>query len=623
LWSALLAETSPLDLRILGRLLLHAALVGAAAGAVGAAFFGGLEWVERIALHRFAGYVPLRAGGEAWEGDDVKVPFRWWILLFLPALGGVVSGLLTTKLAPETRGGGGDAMIDAFHQGGGVIRKRVVWVKALASIATLGTGGAGGREGPTMLIGGGLGSTVGQWLNVSARERRILLIAGVAAGISAVFRTPLGAALLATEVLYRDDFESDALVPALLASVVSYSVFTAVFGEATLFSHAQHYAFTPRHLPLYGVLAVLLAALAVGFVALLRAVQGISNKLPVPLWARPAVGGLALGCLVTPIIYFVGKKLGTDGNGLGILGGGYGAAQVAITGASWLPQGWYGVELLLMLCVVKIIAASMTIGTGGSAGDFAPCLALGGLFGGAFGRAVQLILNDPNIDPGAFALVGMGTLYGGIAHVPISSIVLVCELAGSYELLVPLMLAEGIAFAALRKRSLYHAQLPTKRDSPAHPKDVLDLLTTLRVRDVMIADRQYVRFSPSTSLQEMLSRIAETTWQDVFPVVDTTTGKLAGLVTTELLKVVASAQEELQRFTLVADVMQSPIVVREADDLRAATSSMLEGMVREVPVVDETGAIVGFLDEADIARAYLREIGRVAQPPASRPPMSA
>src|SRR5262249_22672558 len=150
-------------------------------------------------------------------------PFRPWLLVLLPALGGLASGLLTTKVAPETQGGGGDAMIDAFHHRGGVVRKRVAWVKALASIATLGTGGAGGREGPTMQIGAGLGSTIAQWLKVGTRERRILLIAGVAAGISAVFRTPLGAALLATEVLYRDDFESDALVPALLASVVSYS----------------------------------------------------------------------------------------------------------------------------------------------------------------------------------------------------------------------------------------------------------------------------------------------------------------------------------------------------------------------------------------------------------------
>src|SRR4029079_15287034 len=133
----------------------------------------------------------------------------------------------------------------------------------------------------------------------------------------------------------------------------------------------------------------------------------------------------------------------------------------AITGTEWLPKGWTGVELLLHLCAAKLIASSLTLGTGASAGDFAPSLVLGGLFGGAFGRAASLLLHDPRIDPGAFALVGMGTFYGGIAHAPISSLAMVCELAGSYDLLVPLMLAEGIAFVALRRRSLYAAQLPT------------------------------------------------------------------------------------------------------------------------------------------------------------------
>src|SRR5204862_7817877 len=137
-----------------------------------------------------------------------------------------------------------------------------------------------------------------------------------------------------------------------------------------------------------------------------------------------------------------------------------------------------------LLCLAKILASSLTIGSGGSAGDFAPALAIGGLFGGAFGRAAQLISGDPRLDPGAFALVAMGTFYGGIAHTPLSSLVLVCELAGSYDLLVPLMLAEGIAFIVLRRRSLYRAQLPTQRDSPAHHHATRDVLRSTRVGSV-------------------------------------------------------------------------------------------------------------------------------------------
>src|SRR5690606_13080772 len=225
-WNGILlptiADVAPVDLRIVGRTLFHAALVGLACGIAGALFFGALEYLQRFLLEDLAGYVPLRAHGETFAASGGPHTFRPWLLVLLPALGGLACGLLT-RLAPEVGGGGGDAMIEAFHRHDGVIRRRLIWLKPLASLVTLGTGGAGGREGPTMQSGGALGSLVGRGLKVSPRERRILLVAGVAAGISAVFRTPLGAALLAAEVLYRDGFESDALVPSVLASVVAYS----------------------------------------------------------------------------------------------------------------------------------------------------------------------------------------------------------------------------------------------------------------------------------------------------------------------------------------------------------------------------------------------------------------
>jgi chloride channel protein, CIC family len=220
-------------------------------------------------------------------------------------------------------------------------------------------------------------------------------------------------------------------------------------------------------------------------------------RLRVPLWAKPALGGLALGVFATPLILLVAPHVGREGQGLGILGGGYGAAQVAITGASWLPGGWREVQLLLLLGGVKIVATSLTVGSGGSAGDFGPSLVIGGLFGGAFGRGAQLIVDDPRIAPGAFALVGMATFYGGIAHVPLASLVMTCELTGSYDLLVPLMLAEGIAFVALRKRTLYEAQVPTRRDSPAHREELIfDVLRGVPVGEVVVRDREFVSFAP-------------------------------------------------------------------------------------------------------------------------------
>ena len=600
------AEAAPLDLRIVGRTLWHAALVGAATGLVGAAFLAALERMQGLLLHDLAGYLPLRASGELLPSPDGHA-FRPWLLALLPALGGLACGLVTIA-APEARGGGADAMIEAFHQRGGVIRRRVTLVKLLASLFTLGTGGAGGREGPTMQIGGALGSTVGRLLGVGTRERRILLVAGVAGGISAVFRTPLGAALLAVEILYRDGFESDALVPSVLASVVSYSVVISLFGESTLFAHAARFPFVPAHLPLYGLLAILVALLASLFLSVLRRAQSLFTALSLPAFVKPALGGLLLGGFVTAALLAVGARIHSPGQGLGILGGGYGAVQLAISGATWLPEGWSAVRLLLLLAAAKIFASSLTIGSGGSAGDFAPSLAIGGLFGGAFGRAAQLLLHDPRLDPGAFALVGMGAFYGGIGHVPLSALVLVCELAGNYDLLVPLMLALTIAVIALRKRGLYHAQAATLSDSPAHQGPAQRSRAAILVQELLVDDGPFVTFEPNTPAAELLRRLGDNAWQDVFPVVDPAR-RLLGIIDASALKVLALELRDLP-WAVASDVMRAPVSVRPGDELRTAAEVLLRHRLREVPVVDDAGRVVGFLDEARVAEAYLSAAAR-------------
>src|SRR4029453_6893413 len=283
------------------------------------------------------------------------------------------------------------------------------------------------------------------------------------------------------------------------------------------------------------------------FLSSLRTVQRVTASMTIPRWARPGLGGLALGVFCVPIIWLVGVRLAQPGQGLGLLGGGYGAVQLAISGSDWLPVGWAGVGLLAGLCLAKIIASSLTIGSGGSAGDFAPSLVIGGVVGGAFGRAAQMLLNDPRIEPGAFALVAMGTFYGGVAHAPLWSLVLVCELAGSYDLLVPLMLAEGIAFVVLRRRSLYRAQLPTQRDSPAHQPATRDVLRSPRGGSVM----------------RMVS--------------------VSGV-----------------------PIAARTLSVRTDADLRTAAETMLNNKLREIQVTDAEGHVVGLIDETDISRFYLK-----------------
>lgn len=294
-----------------------------------------------------------------------------------------------------------------------------------------------------------------------------------------------------------------------------------------------------------------------------------------------------------------------EGQGLGILGGGYGAAQLAITSAPWFPTGWRAVQVLLLLGCVKIVSTSLTVGTGGSAGDFGPSMVIGGIFGGAFGRMAQLLLHDPRIDPGAFALVAMGTFYGGLAHVPIGSLVMTCELAGSYDLLVPLMLAEGIAYVALRNQHLYHAQVPTKRDSPAHRDElIMDLLKGVRVDEVVVKDRALVTFAPSTPAREVVRQVASSEWQDTFPVL-AKDGKLVGVIIADILRTAMSDPDAVGEFALADDMMAPPISIRGSEDLHRGLELLLAHGMRELLVVDEQGKVVGVIDQTEITAAYL------------------
>jgi CIC family chloride channel protein len=600
LWAA---PASPLDLRLLGRTLLHAALVGCCAGLVGAAFFAALEVGQTVLLEGLAGYVPARARGEALLGDAVPRPFRFWVLALLPALGGLASGLLTWRFAREAAGGGGDATIEAYHQHGGLMRARVMPVKAAASIAALATGGAGGREGPTMQIGAAIGSFVGRLLPVTARERRVLVVAGIAAGIAAVFRTPLGAALLAVEMLYRDDFEADALVPAILASVVSYSIVISIFGTTTLFGWLPRLSFVPAHLPLYVVLAVLVALASVTFVSAIRLVQRTSARLPVPEWARPAIGGLAMGALVTTVVWFAGaRELDGGVRGLGLLGGGYGALQSALDRAPGVAGGWSLVLLFVGLAAAKLVAAALTVGSGASAGDFAPSLVIGGLLGGAFGHACAIAFDDPSIQPAAFVLVGMGTFYGGIAHVPLSALVLVSELAGSYDLLVPMMLAIAVALVTLRHWTLYPAQPASKRDSPVHADaGVPSALAETLVGEAVVVP-EVGPLLETDRVRIAAPRTARAHLQLVVPV-HALDGRPRGLVDVHDLQ--RAAVEPHLDWAVVADVMVPWVAVTRTQTLDTVARALAASGLRQLPVV-EGATVVGLVGEAEIARALLR-----------------
>ena len=539
-------------------------------------------------------------GGVERQFDHSDIGNIWWLLLTLPTMGGLAAGLVIWRFAPETKGAGVDAVVDAYHNKKGRIRTRVPVVKLVATLFTLGTGGSAGREGPMAQIGAGVGSRVARALQLSPRERRLLLLAGAAGGVAALFRAPLGAALWSLEVLYHNDFESEGLFPCLVSSVTAYSVFTMIFGAGSLFSVPVSYNFHPAQLVFYAILGLACAPLAVLWLKLTRFQGRVWDRIKVPAWAKPAIGGFCLGalCLAVPWVF----------------ASGYGWMQDALRPiddpARQLPIGYRGFGLLLGVAVAKMIATSLTVGSGGSGGIFAPTLFIGGFIGGAFGLLFHQIAPTVVSQPGAFVLVGMGAFYAGLGRVPIATIILISELFSSYDLLVPLMFTEMIAMLLLRRFSQYEKQVENALESPAHVADfTVDILETLYVRDHYTHGRAAQPVPCDMNVRDFLHHVSATA--DSFFAVKDGAGDLVGIVSLSNVRSVVAEQEFLD-IVLVTDAMWPFRSLNPNTDLRTALRMFLEFGYDHLPVVapEEPRRVLGMLSQQQIFAAYNAELLR-------------
>ena len=577
------------DTEASGRLIVYSPLVGIVAGLGAIFFFYFLMLLQGYALGQIEGYYPPPAGSET-IGHAPQLPVHWWAVLAVPTIGGLFCGMLVFGLAPETEGHGTDAIVKSFHRLRGKIRGRVPFVKTAASIITIGTGGSAGREGPIAQIGAGFGSFLATWLGHSDRDRRLLMLAGAAGGIGAIFRAPLGGALFVSEVLYSSTaLEAAAVIPCFIASIVAYTVFSLVYGTGLAFKTPTNLQFHGiSELPFYLVFAVLCALVGYLYVLVFYGLRNqFFHKLPIPRFVKPAVGGLMLGCLA----------LGYPQ----LMSGGYGWIQEAINGSHNMT-----IQLMLILCFGKILATTFTISSGGSGGVFAPSLYIGAMLGGAFGLACHNMFPNTITQPEAFVLVGMGGFFAGVARVPLTAILMVCEMSGNYDLLVPLMLVAIINVAILSSRwTLYEEQVFALVDSPAHQGDfVVDVLEKIRVRDVMHSDRRYETVPEGTPLTEIL-RIASRATCTYFPVVDVNQN-LVGIFSLRDLRAVLTGNGS-GRLIVAADIASSPVLtVDPDDDLHTALRRFTQKNIDDIPVVDpdHKNHILGMLSRRDVISAY-------------------
>ena len=556
-----------------GGLVVLALLVGAGAGTGAIAF----RWLIMTATRVFTG-----TGDYAgMHGHPAHPWLPWlgrWFVVLAPVVGGLLYGPLVDRFAREARGHGVPEVMYAVAARGGRIAGRVAVVKALASALCIGSGGSVGREGPIVQIGSALGSTVGRLARVPEARLRTLVACGAAGGIAATFNAPIAGVFFALELLLRD-FAAEAFGVVVLAAVTASVVGRAAFGN-TPFLHLPAFSLTSpvEYLP-YALLGVLAGVVGVGFTRVLYAVEDACDwAWRGPQWARPAVGGLALGLLLLalPQLYGVGYP---------VLAGGV--------------EGRYAVDLLLLLLLGKMLATSLTIGIGGSGGVFAPSLFIGAMLGAAFGDGVHAIL--PHSGPaGAYALVGMGAVFAGAARAPITAVLIMFELTGEYAIILPLMLAIVLATGISRRLSgdtIYTLKLSRRGvDLDAHAGD--PRLRAGHVRDVM-------QPAPAPLPADLpLASAAEALMASGYPAlpVAESGGELVGVVTARAVSEALADDEDAATAT-VARLAQLPALVGPDTTLTDALTTLVSSDSTGVPVLDTDGRLIGWLTHQGLLRA--------------------
>jgi CIC family chloride channel protein len=504
-----------------------------------------------------------------------------WYVVLVPVIGGLIYGPLVDFFAPEARGHGVPEVMLAVAQRGGRIRPQVAVVKALASALCIGSGGSVGREGPIVQVGSALGSTIGQILHMPSTRLRLLLACGAAGGISATFNAPIAGVLFALELILRD-FEAQAFGVVVLASVAANVVGRAAFGSAAFLVLPSFTMASVWELALYAGLGLLAALVGVAFIRILYALEDVSDSLwSGPEWLRPVVGGLALGLLILalPEMYGVG----------------YPVLEHAV-------RGDYGVPFLVLLVGAKIVATSLTIAIGGSGGVFAPSLFMGAALGMAYGQALHIVLPGIAHSAGAYGLVGMGAVFAAASRAPITSLLIIFEMTGDYQVILPLMFAIALAVPLshlLSEDTIYTAKL-RRRGIDVSGAQQINPMTTLMVRDAM----QPVRHALTRSLpvQEAVDQMARD-GHEALAVVDEK-GHYRGVITARRLE---EALEGGDVDAAVGTLTEDGPTLAADQNLEEAVRALSWTDGAGLPVLTADGARpIGWLTHRDVLRTYNR-----------------
>ncbi len=563
-----------------GKWFVYSILTGIAAGVGAIVLFVLLDITSVTLLNHLAGFPLTHPTNEKPLLEEINKPFNRILFIIIASVGGFLSGLIMHLLAPETKGGGTGEVIKAYHNKK-PIRARVPFVKLIVSVISLGVGMAGGREGPAAHIGAGLGYRIGKLLHLTDKEKRIMMLSGMAGGIGAIFRSPMGAAIYTTEVLYKDiDFEHEALLPAAISSIIAYSIFSAKFGWVHMFSTPVMKFQNPLELISYTILAIACAISGIMFINIFNWVSRRFDGLKAPLYIKTALGGLIIGVM--------GAIL-PDAAGMG-----YGIMQKAFL-------NHMAFSMLLLIGLVRMVSTSVTLGSGNSAGLFAPSLVIGAAIGGGVGGYIHHIAPALVDNPASFALVGMAGFFAATAKTPLSVIILVAEITGNYELIVPSMWVVAISFLLSSRYSIEHYQVKNRAHSNIHKYEYIkDVLENIKVGDLI--QKKFAYVDSSTKLSKIYDILSRTKQTDI-PVLDKD-NHVIGIITLHVLKSILG-ENELADFLVAEDIANKDVITATPDEnLNQILHKIGFKEINTIPVVDKDGKIQGIITRKDIIKAY-------------------
>jgi CIC family chloride channel protein len=505
------------------------------------------------------------------------------LVIVVPALGGLIVGLLVYFFAREAKGHGVPEVMEAVAMREGKIRPRVAVVKALASSICIGSGGSVGREGPIVQIGAAVGSAIGQNLKLPPGGVKILLACGATAGIAATFNTPIAGVIFSIELILFE-FKTRSFIPLVISSITGTIISRIFLGPQPAFTIPPYTFVSPYELILYLILGLLAGVIAVFFIKMMYATEHVFDKLRLQPYLKPVIGGLCVGSIgfFFPQLFGVGyETVSTVLNETVVIG---------------------GVGLLVVLCVGKVIANSLTLGSGGSGGVFSPSLFIGATLGAAFGAVVHTLYPAFTGLPGAYALVGMAALFAGISRGTLTAIIIVFEMTLNYNIILPLMFACVVSDAVstlLSKDTMYTKKLVVRGVKIAHDMEV-EVLSSVCVKDAMV--QQVITVSDNTTVRE-LAHLIQATEHMGFPVLDDS-GKLVGIITHhDIHNAILENKYDLK----VKDVRSKNLLLAYPNDtLDDTVHKMVENNISHLPVVDPTNPsqLIGFITKGDIMKAH-------------------